>query len=192
MWDLQKTAGYIAMNQIKTRITFSFPLISEVNKFVYTFIIMGLFVVPISALERWRGGWTTSFEGGSQIDIPDFLLNGPIRRLFKDGKEYGISYEGSEWSSLSVQQWLVHDKLPSAYLNMGDRKSIKHETYYVDRGSWAAVSGFTDSAKENGLYLICKLKQRSLVCLRMLWNSEDQSSIVPMIERIVNSFRKQN
>ena len=148
--------------------------------------------IAVSAT-AWNKAWVESRAGGSVIEIPSFLADGERRGLFMDGEEYGTAYDGSDLSSLMLQQWFVTtEETPAGFLRNSTAGKMKTVTYSADRKTWAALSGYEDASGKKGYYAICSARGSILVCVRMFWNTSEQQFVAPLVERIVRSFRKNN
>jgi hypothetical protein len=148
--------------------------------------------IETSDSTQWDGSWTRSRTGGSDVELPTFLSDGPMRALIEDSVDHGTAYEGGDALSLSLRQFRVSTwaNRPYVYLAKNAARLLKSTTYTVDRANLGIVSGYEDYEKHQIYYGICRPSNGELHCLEMFWLSSEQDVISPIVTRVVQSFRR--
>ena len=137
----------------------------------------------------WDGSWTRSASGGSEIEIPRFLADGPQRALLDNGVEFGTEFEGSARFPFSLRQYnATTSQSPHNWLRAGTKRVVTKVTYEVNKRAFGVVSGYTDANAKQGYYGICRRDGGRIECIDMFWETSEQAIAAPLINRIVRSF----
>jgi hypothetical protein len=141
--------------------------------------------------------WTTTFSGGSTIEVPQFFLDGPIRGLMNYGldgdrsdeeADFGSAYEPLE-RPISLRQYRTESsERPFVFLSKLAASQTGQITYTVDEDHLGVLSGYTDIEQTTVYYGICRRDGGPVWCVDLFYATEDQSIYGPIVERIAKSF----
>lgn len=144
---------------------------------------------PLAAAEK-PIKWVKSLSGGSEIEIPDFFAEGDGRLLGGFAENYGQTFEPEEYPDAQLRQYRTHTygKSLIRYLkdmNVSDGDKV---TYQVNKPSLAVISSTSADGKVV-FYGMCQ-KHRIVTCFDIVYDTKDQATFGPIVDRIARSFRK--
>lgn len=144
---------------------------------------------PLAAAEK-PIKWVKSLSGGSEIEIPDFFAEGDGRLLGGFAENHGQTFEPEGYPDSQLRQYRTdtYGKSLFEYLKNMNVSEGDKVTYQVDKPSLAAIS--TTSANGKAVYYGMCQKHRIVTCFDIVYDTKDQATFGPIVERIARSFRK--
>lgn len=156
--------------------------------------VMKIFMIPfmmVSLLGTAFGqegiAWTTSTSGGSSIDIPVFMLEGPTRALLNRSQDIGTAFEPENYPVWLRQYRTDAIKRPYVYLSETFGPAAEQITYILDKENIGVLSGYSKGRNEI-FYAMCR-KEKFVYCFDIQYANSEKSFFDPIVKRIARSFR---
>ena len=146
--------------------------------------------IAAQSYRNWDASWVESSYGGSQIEVPSFLMAGETHDITGDGIE-GTSYDGVNDFPFTLQQYRVPGMggRPHQFLVNITAGKLVTVSYSLDHANLGVVTGYEDAAQRHAYYGICRPAPGEMQCLGASWDAAVQTAVDPIINRLVKSFK---
>lgn len=164
-------------------------MMMRVKTFSLLLFVAALSGAPLAASAEESLEWTTVGGEGNEIEVPEFLVDGPSVALFEDGIDIGTSYSATGNSLGLKSYWAGSNERPYVYLTKNVAGTSSSITYSVDQDALGVISGFEDGQRTI-CYAMCRQSDGRNRCIVMDYAAGERAFLDPIVDRIAKSFRK--